>query len=342
MLLAPSEDILYQAIVEDQSGVRGIVLIALGLSILAFTYGFLRTPSSFPEKSYYGWTKPKLVAITMIFLVWFIAINTVEGHVGHVYDNYVEQIGMSFSDDYQRIDVNVTAVEQAGADGMGPGYLLNGWSNTGYWYQVGIVWYWGGPRLGCGLGFSAGFAVFAPNATEILPPPGTLYGGILTRTLDANQGDIVLLSMYFEAGQVVMYVHDWNTTRSFQESYPAFGGAYFQGTRDFPANPKGFFTGLMTEQYHRDVYYGGEQRVTYKWSRPSTAAWIWADELTYPGRTIVFVARYYGNYSSTPQLSLASNGSYSVATDHQFVTGQSDVNPPTRRLVCWFISLFQR
>ncbi len=43
---------------------------------------------------------------------------------------------------YSQLEFNVTAVAQCDTNGYGPAYLLNGLSNTGYWYQVGINWDW--------------------------------------------------------------------------------------------------------------------------------------------------------------------------------------------------------
>ena len=53
-----------------------------------------------------------------------------------------EQLGLSFTQDFYSIAYNVTAVQQADSDGYGPAYLLNGLSNSDYWYQVGLSWNW--------------------------------------------------------------------------------------------------------------------------------------------------------------------------------------------------------
>ena len=54
--------------------------------------------------------------------------------------NYDVQEVMVFAQSYSQLEFNVTAVAQCDANGYGPAYLLNGLSNTGYWYQVGINW----------------------------------------------------------------------------------------------------------------------------------------------------------------------------------------------------------
>ncbi|MDG6981515.1 MAG: hypothetical protein JRN51_10450, partial [Nitrososphaerota archaeon] len=50
---------------------------------------------------------------------------------------YDEQIGATFTQDFSTLAFNVTAVGQVDSNGYGPGYLLNGLTAAGYWYQVG-------------------------------------------------------------------------------------------------------------------------------------------------------------------------------------------------------------
>src|SRR5580704_12041724 len=51
---------------------------------------------------------------------------------------YDEQLGITFTQDFSSLEYNVSALAQASPDGYGPGYLLNGLTPEGYWYQVGI------------------------------------------------------------------------------------------------------------------------------------------------------------------------------------------------------------
>ncbi|MGA2199413.1 MAG: hypothetical protein ABSG45_05695, partial [Nitrososphaerales archaeon] len=73
---------------------------------------------------------------------------------------YDEQIGMTFTQSFTSLEYNVTAVAQTDpALDTGPGYLLNGLSNTGYWYQVGLSWNWS-PGQTPGTGFDMNYEVF--------------------------------------------------------------------------------------------------------------------------------------------------------------------------------------
>src|SRR6266849_4930588 len=55
---------------------------------------------------------------------------------------YDEQVGVTFTQDFSSLAFNVSAIAQTGPDGVGPGYLLNGLTSAGYWYQVGLSWKW--------------------------------------------------------------------------------------------------------------------------------------------------------------------------------------------------------
>src|SRR6267143_247654 len=96
---------------------------------------------------------------------------------------YDQQVSMIFTQNFQALDYNVTAVAQTDSSGYGPAYLLNGLSDTGYWSQVGLAYNW---PLASGSGYDSGFhfiwEVFAPN--------GTTNNPVLSRVPDnVNQGD---------------------------------------------------------------------------------------------------------------------------------------------------------
>ncbi|HVB12967.1 MAG TPA: hypothetical protein VNE86_07520, partial [Nitrososphaerales archaeon] len=61
---------------------------------------------------------------------------------------YDEQLGITFTQSFASISYNVSAVAQQDVNGYGPAYLLNGLSNVGYWYQIGLSWDW--PQLSGG------------------------------------------------------------------------------------------------------------------------------------------------------------------------------------------------
>jgi len=228
-----------------------------------------------------------------------------------------EQLGETFTQDFTSLAINVTAVEQSGGTGIGPGYLLNGLSNSGYWYQVGLSWNWNP-----GSGFDMLYDVFDPNGNSIYPANGG--GGLNSLSGPVNAGDTVLLNLYFDnsTGNVVMYIYDYNTGASASETYSTEGATNFQGSNS-ASNGNGFFTGLMTEWYHTNPYYGGEQQVTY-WERgfQFTSATLWMDEYNVNTGQVLFSDSTSGPISLTGQLyPYSSSGAVEYASSSTFVTG---------------------
>jgi hypothetical protein len=237
--------------------------------------------------------------------------------------NYDEQIGETFTDSFTSMAYNVTALPQVDSDGCGPAYLLNGLSNVGYWYQVGLSYDWN-----CASGgFMMNYEVFNSGGASIFPTNG--YGGLLAYTGTVNSGDLVLLNLYFGtgsySGEVVMYSYDWNTGAYASETYSNQGANDFIGLSNATANGNGFFTGLMTEEYHSAPYYGGEQFVVYNeqdFVQPSASQWI--DEYYVPTKQTLFFADssspvLFGNYHQLQ--SFSSNGASEYADAFVFETG---------------------
>ena len=239
---------------------------------------------------------------------------------------YDEQLALSFTQVFYELSFNVTAVEQCGTDGIGIGYLLNGLSDAGYWYQVGLSWRWPivtnssvVPTL---PGFDAIYEVFSSNGSSL-----RIGGkGPMLTAMSVNPGDSVLLRMGFSSSNVTMYVHDWNTNTSSQTSYDAFGAGDFVPTSNYPTNNHGFFTGLMTEQYHSGPYYGDEKQATYSEAGFGlSSAWMWVDEFHVPYNQYTEFFQYsLTNYATSRQMvNFTSNGAFESSNANQFITGRS-------------------
>lgn len=189
--------------------------------------------------------------------------------------NYDEQLGMTLTQDFASLTYNVTAIKQADSSGYGPAYLLNGLSSAGYWYQVGIAYNWPETSGGYQAGFYFVYEVFDSNGHSVYP--SSTSSGLLPFRVNTN--DSVLLSLYLSGGNVYMYAKDWNTGAILSKSYGEYGSTYFVGTSFSPNNGNGYFSGLMTEWYHVDPYYGKEDQVIYTNNiLPKTSAWMWIDE----------------------------------------------------------------
>ncbi|MBO0888239.1 zinc ribbon domain-containing protein [Candidatus Bathyarchaeota archaeon] len=156
--------------------------------------------------------------------------------------SYDQQISVIFAQDFTSLSYNVTAVPQQDTDGFGPAYLLNGKSDTGYWYQVGIAYNW---PLASGTSYVSGFhfiwEVFLPNGTTTNPTLSQIPDNV-------NANDTVNLNLYFAGNNVVMLARDLNTRASSSHSYTAGGGSKFVGTTAFTTSSTP--TSLMTEWYH--------------------------------------------------------------------------------------------
>ena len=239
-----------------------------------------------------------------------------------------EQIGLSFAQNFTSLAYNVTAVEQADVNGYGPAYLLNGLSASGYWYQVGLSWDWPYSDGGYDSGFHLNYEVFNSSGVSIFPSAG---GGLADFSGAVNQGDKVLLSLYFSGGTVIMYGYDLNTGASAQESYSAEGVTDFTGTPYTKANQNGFFTGLMTEWYHVSQYYGNELSVHYSNSSFAlSSGWMWVDEWNPNNGATLFSASNPVSYSNPTQLQyFSSNGATEASDAYDFITGTANLVPIT-------------
>jgi len=234
---------------------------------------------------------------------------------------YDEQLGLTFTQNFTSLAYSVTAVEQTdSASGTGPAYLLNGLSSNGFWYQVGVSWDWGP-----GLGFGMNYEVWDSTGSSVLPTNGG--GGLQNFSGAVNEGDQVLLELYFSGGNVTMAAIDQSTGASASESYSAVGSTQFTGSSSGPASSNGFFTGLMTEWYHASAYYGNEAKVVYSQSVALASGWMWMDEVDTSDFNLVFSACANSctsptSWSNPTQLqSFSSNGATESSDAYEFVTG---------------------
>lgn len=246
--------------------------------------------------------------------------------------SYDEQIGMTFTQNFVSLAYNVTAVEQSDpSSGYGPSYLLNGLSDSGYWYQVGLSWNWdgNGTYSNYSPGFNFIYEVWDSNGNSIFPTNGG--GGVQPFSGPVNAGDTVLLNLYFSSTYgVVMLAKDYNTGSTSFQTYSAEGGSQFIGLSGSASNSNGFFTGLMTEWYHSSPFYGNISPVKY--SNPHYAlssAWMWIDEFSCPDITcsnpnVLFSDRTSGpvSYSNPTQLQeFSSHGATEFSDAYSLITG---------------------
>ena len=232
---------------------------------------------------------------------------------------YDEQLGMTFAQDFAELDYNVTAVAQTDAQGFGPGYLLNGLTDAGYWYQVGIAFDWPYQSGGYVPGFHFLYEAFNDSGKSVFPAGGG--GGLSNFTGPVNNGDAVLLQLTFSGGQMTFIAKDWNTGSAATESFPA-SGSRFIGLES-PSGPNGFFTGLMTEWYHANPFYSDEGETDY--TNPSsqlTSATLWAEEFDANTSASLFGSSQSYTFTDPYQLKVFSlEGATEYGDAYEFITG---------------------
>ena len=231
---------------------------------------------------------------------------------------YDQQLAMIFTQNFNAMNYNVTAVPQTDSSGYGPAYLLNGLSDSGYWYQVGLAYNW---PLASGNGYDSGFhfiwEVFAPNGTTSNP--------VLSRIPDnVNPGDAIGLALSFVSGNVAMSAHDYNTGVYSSHSYTAGGGTFFTGSSSTRSvrTP----TSLMTEWYHPSPSETSMKQVTYFEVGPAIqSAWICIGEYVPPNPNSLVYDQCTGSpLTLTSQLQQYSyHGLNTYASQYEFQTGPS-------------------
>jgi hypothetical protein len=242
-----------------------------------------------------------------------------------------EQMGETFVQNFTSLSYNVTAVNQNDQYGYGPAYLLNGLSNVGFWYQVGLEWNWPNPAGGGSFkGFGMGIDVF--NATGGLVSVGKADFNF---TGPVSPGDKVLLSLSFVDGNVSMYAYDWNTKAHANYTYYAFDATEFVGDPTGIANRNGVFTGLMTEWYHVLPFYGDIKPVAYTSNENISSAWSWVDEFNSDNGTVVFANQTTSAIVLTQGKTVGFSwyGATLISSANEFITGSALV-PTAVSLVC--------
>jgi hypothetical protein len=219
--------------------------------------------------------------------------QNITGNMNPQIANYDKQVWGIFGQDAISMIYNVSAVEQTDASGYGPAYLLNGYTDKGYWYQVGIAWHWlTRSNVGYYDGFSFFVQVYNSNSNDaqlvnILSP------------IFINGGDKVELRMSISsvADQVTMGVHDWATGAMNQNRTAAYGASHFVGDLSNTRNP----TSLLIEAYGRN-FVCGLDRTTFSSSSASPPIGVRIDEWNFTG--VAVQDRFNGN----PQWSDPPNG----------------------------------
>ena len=219
------------------------------------------------------------------------------------YANYDLQIASIFVQNFSKLEYNVTATAQNDGWGYGPVYLLNGLTDKGYWFQVGLQWNLAlSNRTRFVPGFEMSYQVWPPNGGSIFPITGGI--GYLPFSAPVSNEDAVLLSLEFSAGNIAMSAYDWNSSAASQIIYSAYGSKFFAGS----VLPESHFTGLMTEWYHVCPTLSNPKRIIYfNHITPIRQSFICVDEWNFSAvnysselNSSSLPAVVYSNCSSAP------------------------------------------
>ena len=299
----------------NQDSKCGVFFVSLTLIILVFSNALVAESIS----------KPVIYLPSTIGGTNFETIA--QGRTGSS-NPFDEQVGITFTQDFSALAFNVTVESFTDPNGVGPAFLLNGLTNLGYWYQVGVSYDWPLYNGGYNSGFNMNYEVFDPYNNSIDPAVG---GGLQNFDALIFSNDTVLLGLTFSSGNVLMTARDWQTGASALQSYPAYGNRFI-GLQSKLANKSGYFTGLMTEHYHSYPYRGTGQPVVYTDTGTHlSSAWMWMDEWNTNTRETVFRS----NTTLPVQLStstayyFSSNGTAEVATAYGLITGLTPIAFPS-------------
>src|SRR3989441_6010744 len=231
--------------------------------------------------------------------------------------SYDQQMLLIFSQGFSFMSYNVTAVPQKDSYGYGPSYLVNGLSDSGYWYQVGLAYNW---PLASGTSYVSGFHFI----WEVFYPNGSTNNPVLSRIPDrVNQGDTVQLSLSYAGTSVIMGTLDYNTGASSSHSYTAGGGSIFKGSSSSRATRTP--TSLMTEWYHASPSEPSMKQVTYsEQDVPISSGWICIGEYAPSSPNSVVFGQCSSELlfgSQTQQYSY--HGLIAYANQNMFQTGPS-------------------
>jgi len=294
------------------------------------TVGIIRITlkTTIPETQVLGFMmrSVKILAQGMLLLLALIVPSmksplVASGATGSV-SAYIEDLMLSFQQNLPSVAFNVSAIQQCGESGSGPLYSVAGLSNTGYWYYFGIAWNWPSSLnpITASSGLQALYFVWTASAQVFRvknPMP------------NVGDRDTVLLKLSISNNMVTMYLHDWNSSATDQESYSAFGATDFVGQSNSVVDPNGEWTGLDTRMSHNQPFYGDEETVTYKGSATVSSAWMRIVEWPDPTKSPV-VFDNYGSYRYDNPFGLqnfTSNGAFVASDANTFVTGQLSSGP---------------
>lgn len=190
---------------------------------------------------------------------------------------YDEQAVLFEPESVQSLETNVTVSSEKDSNGFGAAFLLNGFTQDGYWYQVGVAFDWG-----AGSGYLSGFGfiyeVWAPANRSLV---------LCLQHVNVSPGDTVRLGLSFSQSNVMLTMSDMQTSAHYEATFDAMGATSFYGTAGSEP-PASYFSGWMTEWRHVTPYYGSMATANYSLQPHLTNAYFSIDEWVPESGAILF------------------------------------------------------
>jgi hypothetical protein len=208
-----------------------------------------------------------IAAIAAIVCVFILHLGNNPAHTVHAH------YSVFFSKNTTHLGIKVLATAQTEngnlINGYGPAYLLNGLTNKGYWYQVGIGYNFNWTN-NMSLNNYSGFKLIYEIYNTSTGKPLNLGCGVGACVKNFNgiirNNDIIFLNMSIIGSNVVLSAHDLNN--------PSVSN--FVNVSSYQANlfvhvfNDGYFSGLMTEWRCRDNITNFKQYNNYSIVYPKT------------------------------------------------------------------------
>ena len=238
-----SKEILPPAIVIGTIGIGGILV----MSVIK-TDGFLIT--------IFFLILVITIILSTLILVWAL-LNFIPSNNSAMQSNNSihahEHYNIFFQNNATHLNINVKAIAQTEnsnlSSGYGPAYLLNGLTNNGYWYQVGLGYnfnYTDNKNVDNYSGFRLIYEVWNSYTNKQLNIGCGNQACVKNFIGVVNNNDTILLNMSIVGNNVILSAYDTNTTaRSPTINITSYGASFFT------SKPIGigieYFSGLMTE-----------------------------------------------------------------------------------------------
>ena len=187
-----------------------------------------------------------------------------------------EQIGITFINNMKSLDYYVTAKSDTDANGYGSAFLLNGLTNKGDWFQLGLAYNFGTTTEE----FVVFTSILPKQPSSQMPKYNAYIEAKLNMPVKIASGDKIGLKMYIQNGKVFCVARDVTQNAQAVTILDAKGATTFIGNKTIDENG-GVFTGLMTESWHSFPEKNAIDTEIYTPATPvDSKGWLWIDEFS--------------------------------------------------------------